>query len=74
MIRAIHIYNIRKFLAHAKNIVKMIFSSMMISQRKVMQKPCLWNGVKRPCYLFARKFYPEALDNLMHLFSNFTAF
>nr|XP_029122024.1 glycosyltransferase BC10 isoform X3 [Elaeis guineensis] len=36
-------------------------------------RPCLWNGEKRPCYLFARKFYPEALDNLMHLFSNYTA-
>ncbi|CAL9084132.1 unnamed protein product [Musa textilis] len=36
------------------------------------QKPCLWNGMKRPCYLFARKFYPEALDNLIQLFSNYT--
>lgn len=42
-------------------------------KRKVMKKPCLWNGMKRPCYLFARKFYPGALDNLMHLLSNFTA-
>ncbi|URD96926.1 Core-2/I-Branching enzyme, partial [Musa troglodytarum] len=33
---------------------------------------CLWNGAKRPCYLFAGKFYPEALDNLMQLFSNYT--
>ncbi|XP_020090487.1 uncharacterized protein LOC109711718 [Ananas comosus] len=41
--------------------------------KKVVQKrPCLWNGMKRPCYLFARKFYPEALDNLMNIFSNFT--
>ncbi|THU52763.1 hypothetical protein C4D60_Mb10t07360 [Musa balbisiana] len=39
--------------------------------KKVVQKrPCLWNGMKRPCYLFARKFYPEALDNLMQLYSN----
>ncbi|KAK4785556.1 hypothetical protein SAY86_002245 [Trapa natans] len=35
-------------------------------------KPCLWNGVKRPCYLFARKFYPEALHNLLEHFSNYT--
>lgn len=42
--------------------------------KRVMRKPCLWNGMRRPCYLFARKFYPEALDNLMHQFSNFTAF
>ncbi|XP_062178628.1 glycosyltransferase BC10-like isoform X1 [Phragmites australis] len=38
----------------------------------VMRRPCMWNGMKRPCYLFARKFYPEALDNLMNIFSNFT--
>lgn len=44
------------------------------AKKLVMRKPCLWNGMKRPCYLFARKFYPEARDNLIHLFSNFTAF
>ncbi|THU72450.1 hypothetical protein C4D60_Mb04t12260 [Musa balbisiana] len=42
-------------------------------EKKVVSvKPCLWNGMKRPCYLFARKFYPEALHNLMQLFSNYT--
>ncbi|XWS70976.1 hypothetical protein CRYUN_Cryun03dG0097400 [Craigia yunnanensis] len=30
-------------------------------------EPCLWNGIRRPCYLFARKFYPETLDKLMVL-------
>ncbi|XP_015885359.3 glycosyltransferase BC10 isoform X1 [Ziziphus jujuba] len=35
-------------------------------------KPCIWNGMKRPCYLFARKFYPETLNKLIHLFSNYT--
>lgn len=43
-----------------------------VLQKVATQKPCLWNGMKRPCYLFARKFYPEALDNLIHLFSNYT--
>ncbi|XXG64404.1 hypothetical protein AAC387_Pa05g2367 [Persea americana] len=43
-------------------------------KRVVLQRQCLWNGVKRPCYLFARKFYPEALDNMMRLFSNYTPF
>ncbi|KAE8056689.1 hypothetical protein FH972_013437 [Carpinus fangiana] len=43
-------------------------------EKKEVQKwACLWNGVQRPCYLFARKFYPEALDNLLHIFSNYTA-
>ncbi|EOY29184.1 Core-2/I-branching beta-1,6-N-acetylglucosaminyltransferase family protein isoform 4 [Theobroma cacao] len=41
-------------------------------QRRVITGPCLWNTVKRPCYLFARKFYPETLDRLMIHFSNYT--
>ncbi|XP_054788487.1 glycosyltransferase BC10-like isoform X1 [Prosopis cineraria] len=44
------------------------------SKRSVMITPCVWNGSKRPCYLFARIFYPRTLDRLMHLFSNFTTF
>lgn len=58
-----------------KNITSMDVSVHVTSnaKREVMKSPCLWNGTKRPCYLFARKFYPEALDNLMHIFSNFTA-
>nr|CAB3468919.1 unnamed protein product [Digitaria exilis]CAB3471331.1 unnamed protein product [Digitaria exilis] len=44
------------------------YCKVHIAQRR----PCMWNGMKRPCYLFARKFYPEALDNLMNIFSNFT--
>lgn len=42
-------------------------------EKVVMPKPCLWNGTKRPCYLFARKFYPEALEKLMHIFANYTS-
>ncbi|KAJ8448755.1 hypothetical protein Cgig2_011376 [Carnegiea gigantea] len=30
------------------------------------------DGQRRPCYLFARKFYPETLDKLISLFSNYT--
>ena len=33
--------------------------------------PCKWNGQKRPCYLFARKFYPDTLEKLINLFSNY---
>ncbi|XP_061346181.1 glycosyltransferase BC10-like [Gastrolobium bilobum] len=44
------------------------------AQRTVLITPCMWNGSKRPCYLFARKFYPETLDKLMLLFSNSTSF
>ncbi|WJX45707.1 hypothetical protein P8452_32568 [Trifolium repens] len=40
-------------------------------KRTVLTTPCMWNGSKRPCYLFARKFYPDALDKLMCLFSNY---
>ncbi|KAG6522790.1 glycosyltransferase BC10-like [Zingiber officinale] len=41
-------------------------------EKFISRKPCLWNGMKRPCYLFARKFYPEAVDNLIQLFSSYT--
>lgn len=36
-------------------------------------KPCLWNGRQRPCYLFARKFFPDTLEALLHLFPNYTS-
>ncbi|KAI9192138.1 hypothetical protein LWI28_018736 [Acer negundo] len=41
-------------------------------KKKVTVEACMWNGMKRPCYLFARKFYPETLDRLLNLFSNYT--
>ncbi|RZC86065.1 hypothetical protein C5167_026733 [Papaver somniferum] len=37
----------------------------------LMDGACMWNGMKRPCYLFARKFYAETLDILMHYLSNY---
>ncbi|KAJ7958667.1 Core-2/I-branching beta-1,6-N-acetylglucosaminyltransferase family protein [Quillaja saponaria] len=40
-------------------------------KKTVMTTPCIWNGVKQPCYLFARKFNPETLDKLL-LFLNYT--
>ncbi|WOL13190.1 hypothetical protein Cni_G21959 [Canna indica] len=36
------------------------------------RRPCLWNGMRRPCYLFARKFLPQSLDKLMNIFSNYS--
>lgn len=42
-------------------------------RKEIMIRPCLWNGMSRPCYLFARKFLPETLDPLMNLFSNYTS-
>ncbi|KAJ4758300.1 hypothetical protein LUZ62_023314 [Rhynchospora pubera] len=58
-----------------KNITSIDESFHVTSDEKkvVTLNPCLWNGSKRPCYLFARKFYPEALDNVLNLFSNYTA-
>ncbi|XP_010277197.1 PREDICTED: uncharacterized protein LOC104611714 [Nelumbo nucifera] len=41
-------------------------------RKEVQIRPCLWNGMQRPCYLFARKFYPETVDNLLQIFSNYT--
>ncbi|CAG7902178.1 unnamed protein product [Brassica rapa] len=34
---------------------------------------CMWNGIKRPCYLFGRKFHADALDKLMDLFPMYTS-
>ncbi|XP_031736984.1 glycosyltransferase BC10 isoform X2 [Cucumis sativus] len=39
--------------------------------KRMTLRPCIWNGVKRPCHLFARKFYPETLGRLLHIFSNY---
>ncbi|KAK7293654.1 hypothetical protein RJT34_16526 [Clitoria ternatea] len=44
------------------------------SKRTVVITPCMLNGSKRSCYLFARKFFPETQDKLMQLFSNSTIF
>lgn len=38
-------------------------------EKVVTREPCMWNGVKKPCFLFARKFYPEAFKNLTRLAS-----
>ncbi|KAK9931638.1 hypothetical protein M0R45_018909 [Rubus argutus] len=57
-----------------KNITSIDVSVHVTSdEKRVVQRwPCLWNGIQRPCYLFARKFHPESLNNLLHLFSNYT--
>lgn len=44
------------------------------AKRTVVIQPCELNGSKRSCYLFARKFYPETQDKLIHFFSNSTTF
>lgn len=41
-------------------------------QEERLTQHCLWNGVRRPCYLFARKFLPDTLENLLNIFSNFS--
>ncbi|KAL5699495.1 hypothetical protein ACHQM5_030388 [Ranunculus cassubicifolius] len=58
-----------------KNITSIDHSLHVTSDdaKTVMRKPCMWNGMKRPCYLFARKFFPETQQNLIQLFSNFTS-
>ncbi|PHT75692.1 hypothetical protein T459_19214 [Capsicum annuum] len=43
------------------------------ARKEVQISPCLWNGNQRPCYLFARKFLPETLDNLLQLYLNYTS-
>ncbi|KAI4978097.1 hypothetical protein ZWY2020_014651 [Hordeum vulgare] len=41
--------------------------------RTVTSTPCILNGRKRPCFLFARKFYPDAVNNLLKLFPSYTS-
>ncbi|KAL4318648.1 hypothetical protein GQ457_18G025660 [Hibiscus cannabinus] len=41
-------------------------------RKRRVRGSCFWNSMKRPCYLFARKFYPETLHKLMIHFSNYT--
>ncbi|KAF2580175.1 hypothetical protein F2Q68_00000910 [Brassica cretica] len=35
--------------------------------------PCTWNGIRRPCYLFARKFHSDSVNKLVRLFPNYTS-
>ncbi|KAF7838006.1 glycosyltransferase BC10-like [Senna tora] len=58
-----------------KNITSIDVSVHVTSdeKREVQRWPCLWNGIQKPCYLFARKFTPETLDNLLHLFANYSS-
>ncbi|KAG4944101.1 hypothetical protein JHK85_048747 [Glycine max] len=44
------------------------------AKRTVVITPCMLNGSKRSCYLFARKFFPETQDRLIQLYSNSTIF
>ncbi|KAK9059545.1 hypothetical protein SSX86_020249 [Deinandra increscens subsp. villosa] len=57
-----------------KNITSITESVHVTSEerKETMIMPCLWNGLNRPCYLFARKFLPETLDSMIDLFSNYT--
>ncbi|KAL4279306.1 hypothetical protein GQ457_03G044860 [Hibiscus cannabinus] len=52
-----------------KNITSIDLSVHVTSdvKREEQVQACVWNGIRRPCYLFARKFNPETLDKLMML-------
>ncbi|KAG6550314.1 hypothetical protein Mapa_008277 [Marchantia paleacea] len=39
---------------------------------RVESEPCMWSGRQHPCYLFARKFKPEALEALEEIFPSIT--
>eukprot|EP00256_Glycine_max_P057559 XP_014625424.1 uncharacterized protein LOC100784132 isoform X2 [Glycine max] len=57
-----------------KNITSIDVSMHVTSDEKkeVQSWPCLWNGIQKPCYLFARKFTPETLDSLLRLLANYS--
>jgi len=50
----------------------LIFLLVLLKHGDELHWPCTWNGIKRPCYLFARKFHPDTLDTLVNLFPNYT--
>ncbi|KAJ7979420.1 Core-2/I-branching beta-1,6-N-acetylglucosaminyltransferase family protein [Quillaja saponaria] len=58
-----------------KNITSIDVSVHVTSDAKkeVQRWPCLWNGLQRPCYLFARKFNPETMDRLLFIFNNYSS-
>ncbi|XP_073138147.1 glycosyltransferase BC10-like isoform X6 [Henckelia pumila] len=43
------------------------------AKKEIWIRPCMWNGRRRPCYLFARKFLPGALEKLLELFPKYTS-
>jgi hypothetical protein len=58
-----------------KNISSIDAVSRVTSEKNgvVSWTHCMWNGIKRPCYLFGRKFHADTLDKLMELFPNYTS-
>ncbi|AES65285.2 putative glycosyl transferase, family 14 [Medicago truncatula] len=42
-------------------------------KKEVQRWTCFWNGFRKPCYLFARKFSPETEESLLKLFSNYSS-
>ncbi|KAF5764898.1 putative beta-N-acetylhexosaminidase [Helianthus annuus] len=61
---------------HPKSYHEQDFSYQLIKNitKKTMVMPCMWNGINRPCYLFARKFKPDTLHRMIDLFTNQTMF
>ncbi|XP_071742107.1 glycosyltransferase BC10-like [Rutidosis leptorrhynchoides] len=59
-----------------KNITSITESVHVTSHEKkeTMIMPCMWNGINRPCYLFARKFLPETQDRMIDLLTNQSTF
>ncbi|WVZ18704.1 hypothetical protein V8G54_006026 [Vigna mungo] len=50
-----------------KNITSIDVSVHVSSDEKRQEQswPCLWNGIQKPCYLFARKFNPGTLNTFI---------
>jgi len=41
-------------------------------KKQLTRRPCMVNGERKPCYLFARKYLPETLNILLDVFPNIT--
>ncbi|KAG4959125.1 hypothetical protein JHK87_035758 [Glycine soja] len=55
-----------------ENALTSLTNYLVFPQKEVQSWPCLWNGIQKPCYLFARKFTPETMDSLLRLLANYS--
>lgn len=55
-----------------ENVLTSLMNYLVFPQKEVQSWPCLWNGIQKPCYLFARKFTPETMDSLLRLLANYS--
>ena len=54
-------------------LIYLLFLFVSLQRGEELRWPCTWNGIRRPCYLFARKFHSDSVNKLVRLFPNYTS-